>query len=71
MQDQRTAVEKVRPILQAIEHSIEQARRSRMHPGQDPAMTWHGARDAQNTYAQTGRLRARPKYGRCIQSKAG
>ncbi len=61
MKNTRTTVEQIRPILQAMERSIESARRRRLHDTgtstPEPQSTNHEARDT----TDQPRQKARPK----------
>ena len=66
MDKSRPATERVRPILQAMERSIDAARRRRLNHG-DAASPVHGVSEIPRqeeqlpTNENTGRLKARPK----------
>ncbi len=61
MEQSRSAAERIRPILQAMERSIETARRRRLHDSQQP--TSHGPSELLETASDepARRLKARPK----------
>ena len=63
MKNPRTTAEQIRPILQAMERSIESARRRRLHDTgtstPEPRSTNHEARDT----TDQPRQKARPKRG--------
>ena len=63
MKNPRTTAEQIRPIIQAMERSIESARRRRLHDTgtstPEPRSTKHEARDT----TDQPRQKARPKRG--------
>ena len=61
MDQSRSAAERIRPILQAMERSIEMARRQRLHDSQGPATRGPSEPLEMTSEKPAPRLKARPK----------
>ncbi|MHC4106732.1 MAG: hypothetical protein ACYSTY_01470 [Planctomycetota bacterium] len=61
MEQSRSAAERIRPILQAMERSIETARRRRLHDSQGPSSRGPSEPLERASDQPAPRLKARPK----------